>query len=342
MAKMFGEKLKILYLRDFLLKYSDENHPVTLQDILSYLTSLDIAAERKSIYRDLKTLGKGGPSDSSEEDSRTGYGMDIVKKKDRYYLRTRDFTLQEVKILIDMVQSSNSITKRKTTELIDKISALVSVYEAKTLNRTVYVRNRVKVMNESVYRNVDKISEAINNDEIIRFQYFTYNLQKKKELRHQGKKHVVSPFALIWVDQNYYLLGYNHEYQEMRPFRVDRMTAVTTITGPRQGKNDFEKIDIATFTTKVFHMYTGEIKLVQMRFQKFLVDAVIDRFGEDVMISPDGEDTFTVSTEVAISPQFYGWLAGFGKNVEILAPESVREGMAEHIQQIMALYTCPK
>ena len=130
MAKMFGEKLKILYLRDFLLKYSDENHPVTLQDILSYLTSLDIAAERKSIYRDLKTLGKGGPSDSAEEDSRTGYGMDIVKKKDRYYLRTRDFTLQEVKILIDMVQSSNSITKRKTTELIDKISALVSVYEA--------------------------------------------------------------------------------------------------------------------------------------------------------------------------------------------------------------------
>ena len=149
MAKMFGEKLKILYLRDFLLKYSDENHPVTLQDILSYLTGLDIAAERKSIYRDLKTLGKGGPSDSSEEDSRTGYWMDIVKKKDRYYLRTRDFTLQEVKILIDMVQSSNSITKRKTTELIDKISALVSVYEAKTLNRTVYVRNRVKVMNES-------------------------------------------------------------------------------------------------------------------------------------------------------------------------------------------------
>ena len=124
MAKMFGEKLKILYLRDFLLKYSDENHPVTLQDILSYLTSLDIAAERKSIYRDLKTLGKGGPSDSSEEAGRTGYGMDIVKKKDRYYLRTRDFTLQEVKILIDMVQSSNSITKRKTTELCGLASLL--------------------------------------------------------------------------------------------------------------------------------------------------------------------------------------------------------------------------
>ena len=339
MAKAFGEKLKILYLKDYLLKYSDENHPVTLQNILSHLADLEIPAERKSIYRDLKILGKGNSSDSSGKDDCAGYGMDIVKKKDQYYVRTRDFTLQEVKILIDMVQSSNSITKRKTAELIQKISALVSVHEAKTLNRTVYVRNRVKVMNESVYRNVDKISEAINNDEVLHFQYFTYNLQKQKELRHQGKKHIVSPFALIWVDQNYYLLGYNHEYREIRPFRVDRMTAVTTVTGPRQGKKDFEKIDIATFTTKVFHMYTGEIKLVQMRFQKFLVDAVIDRFGEDVMLSADGEDAFTVSTEVAVSPQFYGWLAGFGKSAEILAPESVRHGMAEHIREMMALYS---
>ena len=339
MAKAFGEKLKILYLRDYLLKYSDENHPVTLQNILSYLADQEISAERKSIYRDLKILGKGNSPDTPEKDGCPGYGMDIVKKKDQYYVRTRDFTLQEVKILIDMVQSSNSITKRKTTELIGKISALVSIHEAKTLNRTVYVRNRVKVMNESVYRNVDRISEAINNDEVLHFQYFTYNLQKQKELRHHGKKHIVSPFALIWVDQNYYLLGYNHEYREIRPFRVDRMTAVTTVAGPRQGKKDFEKIDIATFTTKVFHMYTGEIKLVQMRFQKFLVDSVIDRFGEDVMLSADGEDAFIVSTEVAVSPQFYGWLAGFGKSAEILAPESVRQGMAEHIRDMMALYT---
>ena len=316
MAKAFGEKLKILYLRDYLLKYSDEDHPVTLQNILSYLADQEIPAERKSIYRDLKILGKGNSSDTPEKDGCPGYGMDIVKKKDQYYIRTRDFTLQEVKILIDMVQSSNSITKRK-----------------------VYVRNRVKVMNESVYRNVDRISEAINNDEVLHFQYFTYNLQKQKELRHQGKKHIVSPFALIWVDQNYYLLGYNHEYREIRPFRVDRMTSVSTVAGPRQGKKDFEKIDIATFTTKVFHMYTGEIKLVQMRFQKFLVDAVIDRFGEDVMLSADGENAFIVSTEVAVSPQFYGWLAGFGKSAEILAPESVRQGMKEHIRDMMALYS---
>lgn len=339
MAKTHGEKLKILYLRDFLLRYSDEKHPVTVQDILDYLAKFEITAERKSIYRDLKILGKGTAPDDPELSGSSGFGMDIVKKKDKYYLQNREFTLQEVKILIDMVQSSNFITKRKTAELIQKISGLVSVYEAKTLNRTVYVRKRVKAMNESVYRIVDKISEAMNNDEILHFQYFTYNLQKKKELRHNGKKHIVSPFALIWVDQNYYLLGYNHEYQELRPFRVDRMTAVSTVAGPRLGKDDFEKIDIATFTTKVFHMYTGEIQLVQMRFQKFLVDAVIDRFGEDLILIPDGENAFTISTEVAISPQFYGWLAGFGKNAEILAPQHVREGMEQHIRETLALYS---
>jgi predicted DNA-binding transcriptional regulator YafY len=238
-----------------------------------------------------------------------------------------------------MVQSSNFITRTKTRQLIEKITSLASIYEAQTLNRTVYVRNRVKAMNESVYNNVDKISEAINNDGVISFQYFTYNLQKKKELRHNGKIHIVSPFALIWVDQNYYLLGYNHEYRELRPFRVDRMTRISLQDGPRLGKEDFEKIDIAMFTTKVFHMYTGEVKLIRMRFMKYLADAVIDRFGEEVMLIPDGEDAFTVTTEVAVSPQFYGWLSGFGSSAEILAPQDVREGMAKHTRSILNLYS---
>ena len=341
MAKQYGEKLKILFLRDYLLKYSDENHTVTVQDMLDYLSGRDLPAERKSIYRDLKTLGKADAERGREDDNTAPdhYGMDIVHKRGKYYVRSRAFTLQEVKLLVDMVQSSNFITRTKTRQLIEKITSLTSVYEAQTLNRTVYVRNRVKAMNESVYNNVDKISEAINNDGVISFQYFTYNLQKKKELRHNGKIHIVSPFALIWVDQNYYLLGYNHEYRELRPFRVDRMTRISLQDGPRLGKEDFEKIDIAMFTTKVFHMYTGEVKLVRMRFMKYLADAVIDRFGEEVMLIPDGEDAFTVTTEVAVSPQFYGWLSGFGSSAEILAPQDVREGMAKHTHSILNLYS---
>ena len=343
MARRFGEKLKILYLRDYLLRYSDERHPVTVSQMIDYLKEQDIQAERKSIYRDLQVLGLPGPERTETEkneggEARKTYGMDIRKKKDHYFVAGRDFTLQEVKLLVDMVQSSNFITRRKTEELIRKITALTSVYEEKNLSRTVYVRRRIKAMNESVYQIVDKISEAVNADKILRFQYFTYNMHKEKELRHGGKIHVVSPFALIWVDQNYYMLGYNHSYSEIRPFRVDRMTRVSSMHGPRKGKEEFEKIDMATFTTKVFHMFTGEIRLVTMRFRSFLADSVIDRFGEEVILVPENEWWFQATAEVAVSPQFYGWLAGFGKDAELVGPASVREGMAEHVRAMMALY----
>ncbi len=327
--------IKVLYLREFLLKYSDEKHPVTVQQMIDHLETHGIPAERRSVYRDLYILDRNRLDEGEEPQP---FQLDLHRKRERYYVGERSFTLQEVNILVDMVQSSNFITRRKTESLIRKITALTSVYQAGTLNRSVYVRRRIKAMNESVYQTVDRISEAINNDEILRFQYFTYNMQKKKELRHGGKIHTVSPFALIWVDQNYYMLAYNHEYREMRPFRVDRMTRVTAVAGPRRGKKEFKAIDMATFTTKVFHMFTGEIRLVTMRFRCFLADAVIDRFGEEILLIPEGEEWFTVSTEVAVSPQFFGWLAGFGSDAELIAPQSVREGMAEHMRSIMALY----
>ena len=342
MEQLQGKNLlKILYLRNYLLENSDEEHPVTGPQMIAYLEKQGIPAERKSIYRDLALLDRNRRLGEEEEDGSKeirDFRLDLHRSCENYYVGERRFTLQETKLLVDMVQSSNFITRRKTEDLIRKITSLASVHQAKTLNRTVYVRRRIKAMNESVYQIVDKISEAINNDEILHFQYFTYNVQKKKELRHGGKIHTVSPFALIWVDQNYYLLGYNHEYAEIRPFRVDRMTRVTAGKGPRQGKRDFEKIDMAMFITKVFHMFTGEVRLVTMRFRRFLADAVIDRFGEEVLLSPDGDEWFTVSTEVAVSPQFFGWLAGFGKDAELIAPQSVRQGMAAHVRGMMDLY----
>lgn len=338
MAKGFGEKLKILLIRDYLLKYTDEEHSVSVKDIMKHLEEHEIIAERKSIYRDLKTLGCAGADDEPEEADAPSYGMDIVRRRGEYHVRERDFTLQELKLLVDMVQSSNSITQRKTKELINKLEGLTSVYEAKTLNRTVYVRNRVKAMNESVYINVDKISEAINEDKILQFQYFSYNIRKQKELRHDGAFYKISPFALIWVDQNYYMLGFSDRYQEIRAYRVDRMTRVMTADGPRHGKKDFENIDIATFTTKVFHMYMGELQRVVMRCDKSLVNTIIDRFGTDILIIPSGSEQFTIEIEVAVSPQFYGWVAGFGKYAEIVAPPNVRQGMAEHLRESISVY----
>ena len=326
MARSSGQKLKLLLLRDYLLQNTDENHGVTVRQMIEHLDRCGVKAERKSLYSDLDALGEGG------------YGMDILSDNGRYSLASRDFELQEVKLLVDMVQSSNFITKRKTQALIKKLETLVSVHDAKLLERNVYVRNRVKAMNESVYINVDRISEAINEDARLRFQYFQYNRRKQEVLRHGGRVHEVSPFALIWVDQNYYLLAYDPAYGAMRHYRVDRMTQLSARPGPREGKALFEKTDMSTYTAKVFNMFTGEEKRVTLRFAERLADPVIDRFGEDVILIPEGDAHFTVTVDVVVSPTFYAWLSSFGRDAEILAPAEVRAGMAAGLRELLSLY----
>ena len=324
MAKSPNSKLKLLYLRDYLLENTDEDHSVTLEDVQEHLEQYDIAVERKTFYDDIRILRE--------------YGMDILQENGRYSVGMRDFEPQEVRLLVDMVQSSNSITRTKTNQLIDKLKSLASVHEGKKLSRQVYVRNRVKAMNESVYYNVDKISEAISTDKAITFQYFRYNAQKKKELRHNGKVHRVSPFALIWVDQNYYMLAYDPEHDEMRHYRVDRMTRIGITGDRRSGKALFEATDMSTYTTKVFHMFTGTEYKVRMRFASYLADAVIDRFGESVILVPDGDDHFTVTADIVSSRQFYAWMFGYGSDAEILFPPEVRDGMKDYLQTVLELY----
>ena len=338
MGKVNGEKLKILYIRDYLLKKSDREHPVSAGELMEYLESeCGITAERKSIYRDVKILGANKTPEGDGEFP-SGYGMDIHRKRGGYYVDKRDFTIEEVKLLVDMVQSSNFITKNKTTRLIKKLEGLTNEYEAKKLNRDVYVRNRVKTINENVYEIIDTISDAINSDSVLHFQYYRYNTKKEKELRHNGKTHVVSPFALIWVDQNYYLLGYNHEAEEMRHFRVDRMKSVRSVKGPRQGKKLFKETDMSTYTTKVFYMFTGKPERVVLRFKNYLADPVIDRFGEDIIIIPDGEEWFKINVEIVVSLQFYAWMSAYRADAEILWPEDARKGMIEHLKTGLSVY----
>ncbi len=326
MPRSTGQKLKLLLLRDYLLRRTDAAHAVTVREMIAHLDANGVKAERKSLYDDLAALGPDG------------YGMDIVSDAGRYSLASRDFELEEVKLLVDMVQSSNFITRRKTVELIRKLEGLVSEHEARQLSRQVYVRNRVKTMNESVYHNVDRVSAAISGDMILRFQYFSYNIHRKKELRRGGAFHEVSPFALLWADQNYYLLAYSHDAGEMRHYRVDRMTNIRQLPGPRRGRELFEKTDMSAYATRVFGMFTGQERRVRLRFAARLADPVIDRFGEAAFIVPDGEDHFTLTADVLVSPQFYAWLTPFGKDAEILGPEDVRQGMRQQLQSILALY----
>ena len=326
MPKTENQKLRILYLHDYLLHNTDEQHPASVPEMIEALKKNGISVERKTVYDDLNCLGQDG------------YGMDLIRTGNRYFIGERDFTAEEIRLLVDMVQSSNFITVKKTNELIKKLEGLMSSFGGKLLNKNVYVRNRVKTMNESVYRNVDAVSDAIAADRALTFRYFKYNVYKRKELRNNGKIHTVSPFALIWVDQNYYLLAYSHDAEEMRHFRVDRMTDLNSISGPRLGKEIFKCTDMSTYTSKVFYMFTGDETKVKIKFSEELVDTVIDRFGTGVILVPDGCGSFTVTLDIVVSRQFFAWLTAFGNKAEIISPVSVRQMFADHLTTIMEVY----
>lgn len=310
MPKSPNQKLKLLYLMEILLQQTDERHPMTVPEMISELARHGVAAERKSIYNDLESL-------------RT-FGLDIVQTKSRttgYYIGARSFEVPELKLLVDSVQSSKFITHKKTLALIKKIEGLASIYDAQLLQRQVYVRGRVKSMNESVYYNVDEIADAISRDRQIRFHYFEYTIDKQRHYRKDGAFYIVSPMALM-----------------RKHYRVDKMTDISALDAPREGMEDFSEQDLSAYTKKVFSMFSGEECTVRLRFANHLVGSVLDRFGKDVIVVADGTEHFTVSLNVVTSPKFYAWLFGFGTDVEILSPPSARQEMQEMLARIADTY----
>lgn len=327
MPKSANQKLKLLYLMEYLLKESDESHPVTIKQMTDALAAYDIKAERKTLYDDMEALRL--------------FGLDIVLSRGKttgYYIASRDFEIPELKLLVDIVQSSKFITEKKTLSLIKKIESLASVYDARLLQRQVYVRNRVKSMNESVYYNVDEISNAIMQDRAIRFRYYDYTVTKERRFRKDGAWYEISPFSMMWDDENYYMLGYDAVAGLMKHYRVDKMTEISALDSVRVGKDEFKKIDMSQYSKKVFGMFTGNVQTVRLRFENHLVGPVIDRFGRDTMIVASDEEHFTVSVDVAVSPQFFAWVFGFGTAVEILSPDNVREDFVKSIRQTAELY----
>ena len=327
MAKSPNQKLKLLYLVKFLMQHSDEEHPVSTAQIIEELKKNDISAERKSIYDDIEAL--------------CNFGVDIVQVKGRnggYYIGERDFELPELKLLVDSVQSSKFITQDKTYKLIKKIESLASVYDGQLLQRQVYVSNRVKSMNESIYYTVDAISDAITQNRKIRYQYFEYTVTKERRFRHDGKFYEVSPFALIWDDENYYMLAWDSDAEKMKHYRVDKMFKVSITDNEREGIKEFEKVDMSAYTKSVFGMFGGNEQKVKLRFANHLVGAVLDRFGRDIIVIKDGDEHFTVSVNVVVSQQFLAWVFGFGDDVEIISPEDVRNEMKKQAEIIANKY----
>lgn len=324
MAKYSRQKLKLFYLREFLLRNSDENHPVTIRDMIAYLASQAISAERKSLYSDLNLL--------------RDYGMDVVRTPKGYYIGSREFELPELKLLVDSVQSSKFITHKKTAALIHKLESLASVYEAKQLNRQVFVMNRIKSMNESIYYNVDAIHNGIAQNRQIQFHYFEYNLKKKPVFRKNGNWYQVSPYALTWDDENYYMVAYDAQAERIKHYRVDKMANITMTDALRVGADAFAALDMGVYARKVFGMFSGEERPVKLRVANHLVGAMLDRFGKEISIVPDGAAQFTLLVNVVVSPQFFGWVCAFGADIEILEPASVRSQFTAYLKQIQEQY----
>ena len=329
MPKSANQKLKLLYILKILSEQTDEEHCMSAQKLIEELAKYDVKAERKSIYDDMNQL--------------IDFGYDIILTKSRvnggYYMASREFELAELKLLVEVVQSSKFITLKKSKELIGKIEKLASQSEAKQLQRQVYVANRIKTANESIYYIVDDIHRAIQDNEQISFQYLEWNLEKQLVPRKDGKLYHVSPWALTCKDENYYLIAHDNEEDKIKHFRVDKMGSIQVLSGvKREGAALFERFDIADYANKTFSMFGGKQEAVTIQFQNHLIGVVMDRFGRDVSIRKRDDEHFSVRVTVAVSGQFFGWLTGLGGGACLMAPADIVEQYRNYLQDIIGNY----
>lgn len=320
-----NQKLKLLYLAQILMEKTDEEHFLTVPQMIEELARYDISAERKSIYDDLECLRL--------------FGMDICSfkaKTTNYYIGSRDFELPELKLLVDSVQASKFLTSKKSMELISKIEKLASREDAKKLHRQVFVTNRVKTVNEQIYYNVDKIHDAIAENRQITFRYFNLDVNKQKVYRKEGALYTESPVALTWDDENYYMITYKEKYGHFVHYRVDKMEGITILDEPRiLPEEDF---DLSGYSKTIFQMFGGEETEVSIRFHNSLVGVVFDRFGTDIPVMKEDEEHFVCSVRVAVSPHFLAWLVGFGNQAKILSPKNVVEEFKALVESVKKNY----
>ena len=327
MPKRENQKLKLLYLYQTLLRRTDEEHPMTVADLILELERNGIQAERKSIYSDIDLLRQ--------------FGVDVQSRKGRspgYFVGSREFELPELKLLVDAVQASRFITRRKSDALIRKLEGLASVHQAQQLRRQVFVSGRIKVMNESIYYNVDKLHSALSARRAVTFRYFDYDMYRRRVYHREGKRYTVSPYGLIWDNQNYYLVAYDGLSRQMRHYRVDKMTEISVTDLPLEGVDEYPDFNLASYGEKHFGMYGGEERTVTLRCKSHMAGVIFDRFGQVAILVPEGEAHFHVTLPVVLSPQFFGWLFGLEDNVVLIAPEEAVAAYREKLELIARPY----
>ena len=327
---MADDKLKILYLMKMLLDETDPEHPMNASEIADKMNRRYnyTTYNRKTIYSDIERLRTFGLSIGQTKGANFGY-----------FIKDRVFSLAELKLMVDAVQSSKFITKGKSVELIRKLETLTSEHNARFLKREVYIRNRIKSSNDSIYNNVDAIHSAINDNRQIQFQYFEWTVEKTLVPRKSGEFYIISPWALTWDDENYYMVGYDAEAEMIKHYRVDKMKKTRETDKIRQGRELFMNFDLAAFARKTFGMFGGEEKELTLECENQLVGVVIDRFGQDIILVPSGDGHFRTNVTVAVSPHLFGWLAAVGKGIQIAWPEDIRNEYREYLQEVVNAMT---
>lgn len=316
MPRSEGQKARLLALMKILARKTDPEHKLTGPELLRLLEAEGYSAERKSVYDDIHALQQAGYDIESTRGRGSGFWM-----------ASREFELPELKLLVDAVQASRFITRRKSEQLIHKLEGLASEHEAKQMQRQVFVANRVKTMNESIYYNVDALHTAISENKQVSFLYLDWTLEKKKAPRRGGARYQVSPWALAWENDNYYLVGCE-ESRGIRHYRVDKMSRLEPCQETRAGWEEFSSFDMAAYARTMFGMFRGEEQMVCLRCGNDLVGPMLDRFGTAVSLLQQENGHFDLIVPASVSPQFLGWVAGFAGGVEIIGPEHVRQEMA--------------
>lgn len=322
------QQLKLLYLIQIMFEETDDNHGLSCSEICERLKEKNIHLERKTFYKDIEKLGE--------------FGIEVLSKKDRktmyYYVANRKFELPELKLLVDAVQSSKFITDKKSKTLIDKISNLTSIYEAKMLERQVYVSGRIKTENENIYYNIDQIFQAIGSNMRITFHYQDWTISKRKKLRHDGALYDVSPWKLAWMDQNYYLIGFDEFKKKIKHYRVDKMIDTIVSEKKRNGREVFRKIKLESYTDNIFGMFGGEEVKVTIQASNKCVGIFLDRLGTDISIKLIDDSNIEIQSRVKVSEQFFGWLLSLGNDVRLIGPERIVNDMRKMLDDRVQLY----
>ena len=329
MAKESNQRLKILYLLKILLENTDEEHHLTMSEIIEKLSGYGIKAERKSVYANIEDLNL--------------FGYDIICEKGKnfgYYIASRDFEPPELKLLVDSVQSSRFITEKKSNQLIKKLEGLTSKFYANELQRQVYTSDMTKNLNEKIYYTVDKLHDAIIKGNKISFKYYEYNISKEKVLKNDGNPYVVSPYSLTFSDGNYYLISHYAKYEGLTNFRVDKMTDIEILSEKSEDIKlvTDENFNIGDYSKKVINMFSGKTTDVRLVCDNSIINPVIDRFGENAFIRKNDENTFLANVKINISPTFFAWVFTFGDKIKITEPQDVTDKFKNILEEVRRVY----